>query len=496
MVDNILNSIIHFYPEIAIVVTLCGIIVADLFVKRKGHTGGVILFGGMVVTAVLLLVQTGWNNSVFYEMIAVDPFALYFKLLLTLATLFVILFSMKSRELDEYSNRISEYYMLMAGMILGMFLMVSSTNLLLMYLAFEMTSISSYVLVGFTKKSDKSSEASMKYIIYGAVASGIMIYGISLLVGLTGATDIYAVNMALAGDLNQPLLLTISIIMIIAGLGFKLALVPFHFWAPDVYEGAPITITAYLSVASKIAALAMTIRFFRISFSDLSVADDGAIWSMLDVLNWNVILAVLAALAMVVGNLTALRQDNIKRMLAYSSIAHAGYIMMGFVILTNEGLSAIMIYVFVYLFMNLGAFYVAMLFSNQTGTESIEKYKGLGHRAPLMGVSMTVFLVALTGFPPTAGFIAKLYIFGAAISAGWFWLVLIAGITTVVSLFYYIRVVRNMFFYKPEEGAEKLEFDAGTKIILLLLLIPTLLFGVYFTPIFEMARESVQMFGM
>ncbi|MFO7799799.1 MAG: NADH-quinone oxidoreductase subunit N [Rhodohalobacter sp.] len=496
MVDNILNSIIHFYPEIAIVVTLCGIIVADLFVKRKGHTGGAILFGGMVVTAVLLLVQTGWNNSVFYDMIAVDPFALYFKLLLTLATLFVILFSMKSRELDEYSNRISEYYMLMAGMILGMFLMVSSTNLLLMYLAFEMTSISSYVLVGFTKKSDKSSEASMKYIIYGAVASGIMIYGISLLVGLTGATDIYAVNMALAGDLNQPLLLTISIIMIIAGLGFKLALVPFHFWAPDVYEGAPITITAYLSVASKIAALAMTIRFFRISFSDLSVAGDGAIWSMLDVLNWNVILAVLAALAMVVGNLTALRQDNIKRMLAYSSIAHAGYIMMGFVILTNEGLSAIMIYVFVYLFMNLGAFYVAMLFSNLTGTESIEKYKGLGHRAPLMGVSMTVFLVALTGFPPTAGFIAKLYIFGAAISAGWFWLVLIAGITTVVSLFYYIRVVRNMFFYKPDEGAEKLEFDAGTKIILLLLLIPTLLFGVYFTPIFEMARESVQMFGM
>jgi len=496
MVDNILNSITHFYPEIAIVVTLCAIIIGDLFIKRKGHTGGWILLVGMIITGFLLMAQTGWSSSIFFDMIAVDPFALYFKLLITLATIFVILFSMKSRELDEYSNRISEYYMLMAGMVLGMFLMVSSTNLLLMYLAFEMTSISSYVLVGFTKKSDKSSEASMKYIIYGSVASGIMIYGISLLVGLTGATDIYAVNEALAGGLDQSLLLTISIIMMIAGLGFKIAIVPFHFWAPDVYEGAPITITAYLSVASKIAALAMTIRFFRISFFELNASETVAIWSMLDGLNWNMILALLAALAMIVGNLSALRQDNIKRMLAYSSIAHAGYILMGFVILTNEGLSAIMIYVFVYLFMNLGAFYVAMLFSNKTGTVSIEDYKGLGHRAPLMGVSMTVFLVALTGFPPTAGFIAKLYIFGAAVSAGWIWLVLIAGITTVISLFYYIRVVRNMYFFKPDESAGKLEFDTGTKIILMLLLIPTLLFGVYFTPIFDMARKSIQMFGM
>src|SRR6056297_3167805 len=496
MVDNILNSIIHFYPEIAIVVTLCAIIIGDLIIKRKGHTGGWILLAGMIITGFLLLAQTGWNSSIFFDMIAVDPFALYFKLLITLATIFVILFSMKSSELDEYSNRISEYYMLMAGMVLGMFLMVSSTNLLLMYLAFEMTSISSYVLVGFTKKSDKSSEASMKYIIYGAVASGIMIYGISLLVGMTGATDIYAINEALAGGLDQSLLLTISIIMVITGLGFKIAIVPFHFWVPDVYEGAPITITAYLSVASKIAALAMTIRFFRISFFELNASETVVIWSMIDGLNWNMILAVLAALAMIVGNLSALRQDNIKRMLAYSSIAHAGYILMGLVILTNEGLSAIMIYVFVYLFMNLGAFYVAMLFSNKTGSVSIEGYKGLGHRAPLMGVSMTVFLVALTGFPPTAGFIAKLYIFGAAISAGWYWLVLIAGITTVISLFYYIRVVRNMYFFKPEESAGKLEFDSGTKIILMLLLIPTLLFGVYFTPIFDIARQSIQMFGM
>lgn len=496
MVDNIFHSISHFYPEIIIVVTLCAIIIGDLLIKKKGHTTGWILLAGMVLSGIFLLFQVGWSESVFYDMVAVDPFALFFKILLVTASIFVILFSMKSRELDEYKSRVSEYYMLMAGMILGMFLMVSSTNLLLIYLAFEMTSISSYVLVGFTKRSTRSSEASMKYIIFGAVSSGILIYGMSLLIGITGATDIYGINEALAGGLDQSLILSLSILMIIVGLGFKIAVVPFHFWAPDVYEGAPITITSFLSVASKIAAFAMTIRFFRVSFFELNGAESVGLWSMLNGMNWNVMLAVLASLAMIVGNFTALRQDNIKRMLAYSSIAHAGYILMGLVIMTNEGLSAIMIYLFIYLFMNLGAFYVAMLFSNKLETESIEAYKGLGHRAPMMGVAMTIFLVALTGFPPTAGFVAKLYIFGAAISAGWYLLVFIAGITTVISLFYYIRVVRNMFLYKPEDGAEKLQFDLSSKIILFFLLIPTLLFGIYFTPIFEVARYSIKMFGV
>lgn len=496
MGDNILHSISHFYPEIVLVVTLCVIIIGDLLIKRKGHITGWILFAGVMVSGIFLLQQTGWSSSLFYDSVAADPFSLFFKLILTISTLFVILFSVKSADLDAYSSRISEYYMLIAGMLLGMFLMVSSTNLLMMYLAFELTSISSYVLVGFTKKSLKSSEASIKYIIYGAVSSGVMIYGISLLVGITGATDIYSINTALAAGIDQSLVLSLSILMIIVGLGFKIAVVPFHFWAPDVYEGAPVTITAYLSVASKIAAFAMMIRFFRISFFEVGAAEINGIWTLFEGLNWNLILAVLAALAMIAGNLTALRQDNIKRMLAYSSIAHAGYMLMGLVIMTNEGISAILIYAFIYMFMNLGAFYVVMIFSNKVQTESIEAYKGLGHRAPLMGVALTIFLIALTGFPPTAGFIAKLYIFGAAISAGWFLLVFIAGITTVISLFYYIRVVRNMYFYKPAEGEIQLEFEMSTKIILILLLIPVLVMGVYFTPVFELARHSIQMFGV
>jgi NADH-quinone oxidoreductase subunit N len=403
---------------------------------------------------------------------------------------------MNNEETRGYQSRIGEYYMLLSGMILGMMFMVGSTNLLLMYLALEVTSISSYVLVGFTKYLKRSAEASLKYIVYGAVSSGIMLFGLSLLIGSTGATTIYGINDAVVAGINQPLILNISLLMIVVGLGFKIAIVPFHFWAPDAYEGAPITISATLAVASKLAAFAMVVRFFSVSFISGGGLAETGVWQIVEGVHWNMILGVLAALAMVIGNLTALRQDNIKRMLAYSSIAHAGYILMGAVLLSKQGISSIMIYVVVYLFMTLGAFYVAMLFSNKVHTESIEGYKGLGHRAPLLGVAMTIFMVSLTGIPPTGGFVAKLYIFGAAISEGWIWLVTIAGVTSVISLFYYIRVVRNLFLYKPEEGATPLVFGIGAKAILLLLVVPTLLLGIYFSPLIELARASMNIFGL
>ena len=496
MVEQTLYSISQFYPEIIITLTLCVIIVTDLLIKEENHTTGWILLGGFVLAGLTLILQFGRNESVFFDMIAIDPFSHFFKALLLLTGIFIILFSIKSRELNNYMHRIGEYYMLLAGMMLGMMMMVSSSNLLMLFLAFELTSISSYVLVGFTKQSKRSSESSMKYIIFGAVSSGVMLYGFSLLIGITGAVDIYGINEALAGGTEHALLLNISILMILVGMGFKIAAVPFHFWAPDVYEGAPVSIAAILAVASKIAAFGLLIRFFSVSFIDAGGLTDSGTWQVVEGIHWNQLLGVMAALAMIVGNLTALRQDNIKRMLAYSSIAHAGYILMGVVILAGEGISSVMIYLFIYLFMNLGAFYVVMLFYNKTGTESIEKYKGLGKRAPLQGVALTIFLVSLTGIPPTGGFVAKLYIFGAAVSAGWIWLVAIAGLMTIVSLFYYIRVVRNMYFYEPETGAEPIRFNVWSNVVLFALLIPTLLLGIYFAPLLEFARNSIHMFGM
>jgi len=496
MIEHTLHSITFFIPEIILVITLCVLIVADMAARPKSQIGGWILFAGLLVAGLFTILQTGVTESVFYDMIAADPFSRFFKILLILAGLFVVLFSMQNREFDEYKVRMGEYYMLITGMMIGMFFMVSSTNLLLLYLAFEVTSISSYVLAGFTKKNRRSAEASMKYIIYGAVSSGIMLYGLSLLIGVTSSTDIYAINEALTEGVGQDLILNVSVVMILVGMGFKIAVVPFHFWAPDIYEGAPITVTAILAVGSKIAAFGLLIRFFTIVFVDSSGISESGLWTVVEGIHWDILIGGMAALAMVVGNLTALRQDNIKRMLAYSSIAHAGYLLMGLVVLAEQGISSILIYLFIYLFMNLGAFYVAMLYSNGFQTESIEKYKGLGFRAPLQSVGLTIFLVSLTGLPPTGGFIAKLYIFGAAISGGWIWLVAVAGITTIISLFYYMRVVRNMFFYKPERDTDKIDFGYRSTIVLMLLLIPTLILGIYFEPVLEFAKHSIQMFGV
>ena len=493
MTEHILESIGLFVPEIILIAAICIIIVADLLSKKRNQVGGWILLASFVLCGVALVTQWGLSTSAFYEMIVIDPFSVFFKFLLVITGIFVILFSMQNEELVPYKSRIGEYYMLISGMMLGMFLMVSSTNLLMMYLAFEMTSISSYVLVGFTKKSIRSAESSIKYIIFGSVSSGIMIYGVSLIYGMTGTLNMFEIGAAM-GVMESTSVFSMALLMIVAGIGFKIAIVPFHFWAPDVYEGAPITITALLAVASKIAALAMLIRFFRISFTGEDAA--GLLIMIPDGIRWDMLLAMMAAAAMILGNLSALWQDNIKRMLAYSSVAHAGYIMMGVVVLSDQGISAVMLYAFMYLFMNLGAFYVAMLFSNKFKTESIEAYKGLGYRTPFAAIALTIFLVSLTGLPPTAGFIAKLYIFGAAVNAGWIWLVLIAGIMTIVSLFYYIRIARNMFLYKPEENLEPVRFDNQTLAVLMLLLAPVLVLGVYFSPVLEFIKHSLSMLGM
>lgn len=495
MVEHTFYSLGFYLPEIVIVITLCVIIMADLFIKKWKQLSGIVLLTGLSLAGVMLLFQPSGSESVFHDMVAIDPFAFYFKSILLLAAFFIVLFSLNSRELEKYQDRVGEYYMLVAGMVFGMLMMVSSTHVLMMFLALEITSISSYILVGFMKRSERSSEASLKYIIYGAVSSAIMLYGLTLLMGITASTDIYGINAALAQGVDHVLLLNLSILLIIVGFGFKIAIVPFHFWAPDVYEGASFPVVSLLAVASKIAAFGMMIRFFGVSFIDSAGLSADGSWAIVNGLHWDLLLGIMAALAMILGNLTALKQENIKRMLAYSSIAHAGYLLMGVVLLTGEGIATVMMYLFIYLFMNLGAFYVAMLFYNETGVEAIEDYKGFGIRAPLEGVALTIFLVSLTGLPPTAGFIAKLYIFGAAISAGWIWLVAIAGVTTVISLFYYIRVIRNMYFYQPEPDQKPIQFSIFNKVILYLLLIPTLVLGVYFSPLLKAVRESVSIIG-
>jgi len=496
-VQQVQQNLTCFLPETALLVTFCLSIPAGLIFRKTPKVVAWLVFIGVGLALFFAVKQAGVSQQIFSGMIAVDPFAVFFKSLAAVCALIIFLFSIYSSEVQTTVKRIAEYYSLLVAMTLGMFLMAGAANVLMMVLAMELTSLSSYILAGYTKEAADSSEASLKYIIYGAVSSGVMLYGISILFGLTGAMDYFGINHAIAMNAPYHFALLTATIFIVVGFGYKISAVPFHFWTPDVYEGAPITITAFLSVASKAAGFAMMIRFFKVIFIDTTIlAVPAGMWTSLYGFEWNKLLAILSVLTMTLGNLVAVWQDNLKRLLAYSSIAHAGYMLMGVVILSDQGIAAVLIYFMMYLFMNLGAFFVVMLVANKTGSEDISAYRGLGYRAPLIGVAMAIFLVSLTGLPPTAGFIGKLYLFAALLEAKWIWLAVVGALNSVISLYYYARVLRYMFLRDPEGQSPSISLQRSEAILLLIFILPTLLFGLYFGPLVELANASVQMFGI
>ena len=495
-----LNSLQYIKPEIAVSITLVVIVLADLiFGKKKSHLPFISIIG-LLVTGYFVIEQFGMNATAFSSspnskgLLSVDAFGAFFKLIVVLTTIFVVFFSVSSKEIKESIDRHGEYYTLIFGMVLGMFLVSSATDLILIYLSIEVLSLSSYVLAGFVKTAKRDSEASLKYMIYGSASSGIMLFGISLIYGLTGTTNLYMINEILTFSQMTGFTFIFAAILILTGIGFKISAAPFHFWTPDVYEGAPISITAYLSVASKAAGFALLVRFIKITFVTPPVGADG-FWSILSVVDWQSILIVLSILTMTLGNFAALWQDNLKRMLAYSSIAHAGYLLLAVAIFSDQGLSAVLIYFAIYLFMNLGAFFVVMLIANKIGSEDIDEYKGLGSSASILGIALTIFLLALAGLPPTAGFIGKLYIFIALIDANMIAVAIIALLNTVVAYYYYVRVLKNLYLVQHESKFEKIEVSFGNKILLFVLLIPVLVLGVYFTPLVTLAKNSIAMLG-
>ncbi len=432
-------------------------------------------------------------------MVVIDPFSYFFKILLLLSALLIILFSFLSNDVKKIDYKTQEYYALMLTLTLGGFLMVSSVNLLMMYLSLEMVSLSSYVLAGYFKTQRRSNEAALKYVIYGGVSSGLMLFGISLLYGICGTTDIFGISQFLSANPVNLITLLISIFLIIAGFGYKISAVPFHFWTPDVYEGAPLPITAFLSVSSKAAGFAMLIRFFLTAFKNTTPIpghENIPMFNMLQGLHWNEIIAVMAVATMTLGNFVAIWQDNLKRLLAYSSIAQAGYILLGFVSVDPQGVSAMITYLAVYLFMNLGAFFAAIMLANKFGTESINDMKGFGYRAPFLCVSMGIFMFSLTGVPLTAGFIGKFYIFSALINTGHVWLALIGLLNSTVSLYYYIKILKNMFLIQPSENKTKETFGLAYNLILIVLIVPTIVLGIYFAPLTKFAEYSSQIFGL
>ena len=475
-------SIPYFIPEIVLVVFAVAVILYDLAPKKGNREGGAYLsLVGLAAAVIAAIVIGSEDRSLFLGMVRLDSFAMFFKILISVATAATILFSIRSDELDPETK--GEYYALLLAVTLGMFLMASSTHLLMIYLSLEMVSLTSYILAGFLTHSPRSSEAAFKYITFGAVSSGTMLFGISLLFGMTGTGDIMLISSRLAEMFSQgdvyPLAVLLSITFILAGVGYKIASVPFHMWSPDVYEGAPIPITAFLSVASKSAGFALFIRLFYSGFKSADASVD-----------WSLMLAVVSALTMTVGNLAALPQQNVKRLLAYSSISHGGFLLMGGVLLTSEGLQAILIYLIIYLFMNLGAFFVVILIAREVGSETIDGYRGLVSRAPLVAVSMAIFLFSLTGLPPLAGFAGKWILFAAVIKERLYWLAIIGLLNSVVSLYYYVRIVKAMFL-EASDDTESLSFSFGNRALLLLFAVPTLLLGIYWNPLYELSKVSL-----
>ena len=469
-----IESLLYFSPEILLVIFAAAVILLDLVVKDRESVAVVYLslIGLVCVFAAVLITHFSFRNpvSLFFGMIRLDEFSTFFKILLLFATAATVLFSLRSEELDARLK--GEYYALLLAITLGMFLMASSTNLLMIFISLETVSLTSYILAGFLTHNPRSSEAAFKYITYGAVASGTMLFGLSFLFGMAGSGDLGQISTQLTALLASgevaPLAVLIAITFVLAGVGYKIASVPFHMWSPDVYEGAPIPITAFLSVASKSAGFALFIRFFYAGFGNTE---------LMQAVNWPFMLAIVSALTMTVGNLAALPQQNVKRLLAYSSIAHGGYLLMGGVLLTSEGIGAILFYLVVYLFMNLGAFYIVVLIANEEGTEMIDGYRGLSSRAPLVAVAMMIFLFSLTGIPPFAGFFGKWLLFAAVIEQGYYWLAFVGLLNSVVSLYYYARIVKAMFFEDADEETTDFSFSTGTFALLSVFVIPTIFIG-------------------
>jgi NADH-quinone oxidoreductase subunit N len=493
-IEHLIPDLTFIKPEIALAATLVIIVLFDLILPKRKSILPYLSIIGLVVTLFLVIKQFGIDASVFKTgsdkgMFVTDNFGSFFKVIVLFASLIVVFFSMGSSEVKNASDRHGEYYTLIFGMILGMFFMVSAVDLILIYLSIELLSLSSYVLAGFVKNTIRNSEASLKYVIYGGVSSGIMLFGISLIYGMTGTTNLYNINAIIQLQSFPYITFLIAGLFILVGMGFKISAAPFHFWTPDVYEGAPLPITAYLSVASKAAGFAILIRFIKIVF--VGNVDASGNWELLDIIDWKSVVILLSILTMTLGNFTALWQDNMKRMLAYSSIAHAGYLLLGLAVMSNEGITAILVYFLVYAFMNLGAFFVVMLIANKTGSENLDDYKGLGKSIPLLGVTLAIFLVSLVGLPPTAGFIGKMMIFIALVDAKMIVVAIIALLNTVVSLYYYIRVLKNLYLVQTEDEKPTIKLSLANGILLIFLTAPIIIFGIYFSPIIDFAKSSI-----
>lgn len=473
-----MNSFLALLPLLVIVPASLVVLLLEVFLSRENRD--YLAYLSLIFLAVCGIVcGTFWDRSYSYfnGNLLLDNFSLFLSLLLILCTGFVILISMKYIALQDANH--GEYYALLLLALSGVLIMVSSADLLVIFLGLEVLSISSYALAGLRRKDEKSSEAAIKYFLLGSFATAFLIYGLALLFGAAHSTDIGTIISVFGSEAGLSLMGLIGLGLVVIGFGFKIAVVPFHMWTPDVYQGAPTPITAFFSVVPKAAGFAILLRIF-LPYWQTALHTRPLFW----------LLWAISVLTMVVGNLIALRQTNVKRILAYSSIAHAGYLL---VALLARDYRNLVFYLLVYLFMNIGAF-AAVTALSRRGVEylELEDYSGIGFKYPWIGATLSVFLISLAGFPPTAGFLAKFYVFSSAVQQGLVPLVVIAVLASLISVYYYLRIIVHMYMREPSREVEIGVENPALFLVLFLCLYGVLQLGLYPRNILIIIEQAVR----
>ena len=476
-----INDFYYVLPEIILTFGALVLLVVDVMLPKRDGDG--VIFGvaiaTLLATAAAVLSFAGVNTTASAGLLAIDGFATFFKLIFILSAGMTVLMSWSYLRVEGV--RAGEYCFLILCATLGMMFMASGVDLITLFIGLETMAIAFYILAGFLKPSQRSNEAAVKYFLLGAFSLGLLLYGMSLLYGATGTTSLDGIATALAEG-ERSLILSLALILIGAGMGFKIAAVPFHMWAPDVYEGAPTPVTAFLSVGSKAASFAMLLRIFFVGLPFL-------------VSDWQTLFWVLAALTMTVGNIAAITQTNTKRMLAYSSIAHAGYVLVGVVSGTERGIAATLVYLWVYLFMQLGAFaIISMLRRQDVVGDELKDLSGLYSRKPFAAIAMLIFMLSLGGIPPTAGFMGKVWVFGAAIDQGFVWLAVIGVVNSAISLYYYYRVIVFMWLKEETLGSD-IEMSPAMATVLGIAVVGSILFGIFPDMLFDHAQIASEVLG-
>ncbi|MGL4617800.1 NAD(P)H-quinone oxidoreductase subunit N [Chroococcidiopsis sp.] len=477
-------------PESIVLVTLMVVLVGDLIVGRSSSRWvAYAAIAGLLGSIIALYFQWDIANPVaFLGSFNGDDLSVVFRGIIALSAAVTILMSITY--VEKSGTALAEFLVILLTATLGGMFLSGANELVMIFISLESLSISSYLLTGYTKRDPRSNEAALKYLLIGASSTAVFLYGVSLLYGLSGGqTELSAIATGIVqANAGQSLGLAISLVFVIAGIGFKISAAPFHQWTPDVYEGAPTPVIAFLSVGSKAAGFALAIRLLSTAFPLLSS-------------EWKFVFTALAVLSMILGNVVALAQTSMKRMLAYSSIAQAGFVMIGLIAGTEAGYASMVFYLLVYLFMNLGGFCCVVLFSLRTGTDQISEYSGLYQKDPLLTLCLSICLLSLGGIPPLAGFFGKIYLFWAGWQAGQYGLVLLGLVTTVVSIYYYIRVVRMMVVKEPQEMSDvvknypeinwTLSGMRPLQVGIVLSLIATSLAGILSNPLFTLANNSI-----